>query len=151
MCSRSGPTPTSASGTPTISSMRRRNARASTGRSVRCRAPVVGQRHPGRSSYTGSTRAIAAVCGTVWRVRPSSRYATASRTVSKVSNTSTFITARCVNPATSAAKRAATPSNQPQRRGRRVVAPNSWPMLRSRSPVASPSSVGIGPEPTAVV
>src|SRR5205807_10581423 len=63
----------------------------------------------------------------------------------------TFITARGVNPAASAAQRAATPSNQPQRRGRRVVAPNSWPMLRIRSPVASTSSVGIGPEPTAVV
>ena len=50
MSARSGPTPASASGAPTISSMRRRNARASTGRSVRCRAPVVGRRHPGSSS-----------------------------------------------------------------------------------------------------
>ena len=44
-----------------------------------------------------------------------------------------------------------TASNQPVRRDRPVVTPNSWPMLRSRSPSSSSSSVGNGPLPTRVV
>src|SRR3954465_4101867 len=50
-----------------------------------------------------------------------------------------------------AAYRPMTASNQPQRRGRPVVVPNSAPTLRSRSPSASSSSVGNGPSPTRVV
>ena len=42
-------------------------------------------------------------------------------------------------------------SNQPQRLGRPVVAPNSEPMRRSSSPSWSNSSVGNGPSPTRVV
>ncbi len=46
----------------------------------------------------------------------------------------------------------ATRSSQPVRRGRRVVEPNSSqgfaPVPRSRSPIASCSSVGNGPAPT---
>ena len=42
-------------------------------------------------------------------------------------------------------------SNQPQRRGRPVVVPNSAPSARSRSPSSSSSSVGNGPSPTRVV
>ena len=45
----------------------------------------------------------------------------------------------------------AAASNQPQRRGRPVVAPNSLPRLASCLPTASSSSVGNGPEPTRVV
>src|SRR4030095_4513829 len=41
-------------------------------------------------------------------------------------------------------------SSQPQRRGRPVVAPNSFPDFRISSPVASSSSVGNGPLPTRV-
>ena len=41
-------------------------------------------------------------------------------------------------------------SNQPQRRGRPVVEPNSLPRLASPSPIASNSSVGNGPDPTRV-
>ena len=44
-----------------------------------------------------------------------------------------------------------TASNQPQRRLRPVVTPNSPPVLRRYSPSASKSSVGNGPEPTRVV
>ena len=42
-------------------------------------------------------------------------------------------------------------SNQPQRRLRPVVVPNSAPISRMRSPSSSRSSVGIGPSPTRVV
>src|SRR6201996_6160538 len=55
-----------------------------------------------------------------------------------------------VTPLIIQANLSATPSIQPQRRGRPVVAPNSLPTLRSSSPVASSSSVGKGPLPTRV-
>ena len=42
-------------------------------------------------------------------------------------------------------------SNQPQRRLRPVLTPNSWPRRPSCSPTSSVSSVGNGPEPTRVV
>jgi len=45
----------------------------------------------------------------------------------------------------------AAASNQPVRRGRPVVAPNSRPRWRSRSPMSSESSVGNGPSPTRVL
>ena len=51
---------------------------------------------------------------------------------------------------TATACRMGTASNQPQRRGRPVVVPNSWPRWRRCSPVASCSSVGNGPAPTRV-
>lgn len=44
----------------------------------------------------------------------------------------------------------ATMSSQPQRRGLPVVAPNSMPIWRIRSPSSSKSSVGNGPLPTRV-
>ena len=44
-----------------------------------------------------------------------------------------------------------TASNQPVRRGRPVVTPNSPPLVRSASPTSSSSSVGNGPSPTRVV
>ncbi len=44
-----------------------------------------------------------------------------------------------------------TTSNQPQRRGRPVVAPYSLPRVRMVSPTASAISVGKGPLPTRVV
>ncbi len=49
------------------------------------------------------------------------------------------------------ARRIATASNQPQRRGRPVTAPNSCPTRERCSPVSSNSSVGNGPAPTRVV
>jgi hypothetical protein len=45
----------------------------------------------------------------------------------------------------------AAASNQPVRRGRPVVAPNSCPFCRRCSPTSSQSSVGNGPPPTRVV
>ena len=42
-------------------------------------------------------------------------------------------------------------SNQPQRRLRPVVVPNSWPRSPSRCPSSSNNSVGNGPSPTRVV
>ena len=42
-------------------------------------------------------------------------------------------------------------SNQPQRRGRPVVAPYSRPKARRRSPSSPSNSVGKGPLPTRVV
>ena len=54
-------------------------------------------------------------------------------------------------PLTRLAYRATTASNQPQRRSRPVVVPNSPPCLRRCSPLSSNSSVGNGPEPTRVV
>ena len=55
-----------------------------------------------------------------------------------------------VVPFTCTERRKAAASNQPQRRGRPVTAPNSLPRVRSVSPVASSNSVGNGPEPTRV-
>src|SRR5579862_531533 len=66
-------------------------------------------------------------------------------------NTSSLVRTKSVTPLTRAAYRAITASYQPQRRGRPVVVPNSPPTLRSRSPIASRSSVGNGPSPTRVV
>ena len=54
-------------------------------------------------------------------------------------------------PLTRTAYRAITASNQPVRRERPVVTPNSPPCLRRYSPDSSCSSVGKGPEPTRVV
>jgi hypothetical protein len=56
-----------------------------------------------------------------------------------------------VTPFTRTEYLATTESNQPQRRGRPVVTPNSPPALRSHSPWSSRSSVGNGPDPTRVV
>src|SRR5207237_2408410 len=61
------------------------------------------------------------------------------------------MTATSVEPLTRAEYRAATASNQPQRRGRPVTVPYSRPVRRMRSPTASFSSVGNGPRPTRVV
>ena len=56
-----------------------------------------------------------------------------------------------MNPLIFAACSTTSASNQPQRRGRPVVAPNSPPTVRSFSPSSSNSSVGNGPSPTRVV
>jgi hypothetical protein len=48
-------------------------------------------------------------------------------------------------------RRSETASNQPQRRGLPVVAPNSAPRRDRCSPKASNNSVGNGPDPTRVV
>src|SRR5688500_12097251 len=59
--------------------------------------------------------------------------------------------ARPLRPFTRAAYRTTTASNQPHRRGRPVVAPNSLPRRRTSSARGSSSSVGSGPLPTRVV
>src|SRR5690606_37937225 len=70
---------------------------------------------------------------------------------SSVSSTSSFVTASPVSPLIRAAYRTTTASNQPQRRARPVVAPNSFPS--SLTPPASglSNSLGRGPLPTRVV
>src|SRR2546425_8614314 len=70
---------------------------------------------------------------------------------SKASSTSIFVTATESSALIIVAYRAAGPSNQPHRRGRPVVEPNSLPRLRSCSPELSRLSVGKGPLPTRVV
>src|SRR6266516_3209467 len=66
------------------------------------------------------------------------------------SSTSTLVTVRESRALIIAAYRPAGPSNHPQRRGRPVVEPYSFPRLRSCAP-ASTDSVGNGPPPTRVV
>src|SRR5512136_331300 len=70
--------------------------------------------------------------------------------VSNPSRTSSLVSATPVRPFTLTAYLATMASNQPQRRGRPVVEPNSRPTWRSFSPSASSSSVGNGPLPTLV-
>src|SRR6266568_4490119 len=66
-------------------------------------------------------------------------------------STSSLVTARPSTPESAAAWRTTTASNQPQRRGRPVVAPNSSPSSRIFSPRGGGASVGRGPLPTRVV
>src|SRR6188474_98923 len=65
-------------------------------------------------------------------------------------STSSFVIATSSMPLIWTEWREVTPSNQPHRRGRPVVAPYSPPTSRSFSPRASLSSVGNGPSPTRV-
>src|SRR6266436_9198258 len=65
--------------------------------------------------------------------------------------TSSFVSASPSTPDSAIAWRTTTASNQPQRRGRPVVAPNSSPSSRIRSASAGVASVGSGPLPTRVV
>src|SRR6218665_3232215 len=64
--------------------------------------------------------------------------------VGKISSTSAFIISTSVTPFTIKEYLRAGKSSQPQRRGRPVVEPNSFPCLRMRSPVSSDNSVGKG-------
>src|ERR1019366_9966064 len=66
-------------------------------------------------------------------------------------STSSFVTTMLSKPLIAAVYRISGTSNQPQRRGRPVTAPNSLPRLRIMSPVESRASVGNGPPPTRVV
>ncbi len=65
-------------------------------------------------------------------------------------STSSFVSTSSVSPLTRAAKRSPTRSSQPQRRSRPVVAPNSPPTSRMRSPRSGSASLGNGPAPTRV-
>src|SRR3954463_12372628 len=69
----------------------------------------------------------------------------------RVSSTSSLVTARSLSPFTRVAYFTTRASNQPQRRARPVVAPNSLPSLRTSLCSGSSSSVGSGPLPTRVV
>src|SRR6266542_3660095 len=82
---------------------------------------------------------------------PSTSYATQTGTSSIPVSTSSLVSTKSVTPLIRAAYRAITASNQPQRRGRPVVVPNSAPASRRRSPLTSSNSVGNGPSPTRVV
>src|SRR2546421_12183383 len=73
------------------------------------------------------------------------------RTSDSPSRTSSLVSAMASRPLMRAEYRTTTASYQPQRRGRPVDAPYSWPPSRSRSASAPDSSVGSGPSPTRVV
>ena len=81
---------------------------------------------------------------------PSSRYPTQILTSSRPSSTSSFVTQSPVSPFVNTARFRSTASNQPQRRARPVVAPNSAPTRLRCRPMSSSSSVGNGPAPTRV-
>ena len=70
--------------------------------------------------------------------------------VGMISSMSKRVMAIPVNPLTRRLKRAATPSNQPQRRGLPVVVPNSCALSLIWLPISSFNSVGKGPPPTRV-
>src|SRR2546430_16687951 len=65
--------------------------------------------------------------------------------------TSNLVTAMSVNPFPRTAYRTTPATNQPQRLGRPVVAPNSPPSSRIRCATSGAASVGNGPLPTRVV
>src|SRR5882672_8275405 len=67
------------------------------------------------------------------------------------SRTSIFVTTTESSPLIIVEYRTPGPSNHPQRRGRPVVAPNSFPRLRRSSSWSPAASVGNGPVPTRVV
>src|ERR1700742_2110194 len=64
---------------------------------------------------------------------------------------SSLVRAIPVMPLTAADWRTSTASNQPQRRLRPVLTPNSRPRVPRYSPISLSCSVGKGPEPTRVV
>ena len=108
--------------------------------------PTVDSFHPGISSYTGSDSAYASSIGGAQSMRlPPTRYSVHTRTLSRPSSTSSFVmhrpeTLRCMT-----ARRSATQSNQPQRRGRPVTAAELVADARRCSPTSSNSSVGKRP------
>src|SRR5579859_970646 len=108
--------------------------------------------HPSISSYTGVAwwNAVCVIGMSSYRT-PSTRYPTQIGTFGSPESTSSLVTTRSVIPFTRTAYRPTTASNQPQRRGRPVVVPNSAPTLVRCAPLSSNSSVGKGPEPTRVV
>ena len=73
------------------------------------------------------------------------------RILGRPESTSSLVSAIPDIPESRAAWRTTTASNQPQRRGRPVVEPNSTPTSRNLSPTSSWRSVGKGPPPTRVV
>src|SRR6202030_2566761 len=126
--------------------------RAFSGRSANRRAPRVGVDQPGHDSYTGWHTASSALSeGNSVMVREPKRYEVQISMRSRPSSTSSFVSASASSPLMRTPYRTATASYQPQRRGRPVTAPYSFPMSRSRLPMSPASSVGSGPSPTRVV
>src|SRR5262249_29071143 len=102
--------------------------------------------------YTGSTSAnTVRSAGNSFKGEPLYLYSTQTGISLNVSRTSILVITMESRPLIIAAYRAAGPSNQPHRRGRPVVEPNSPPRLRIWSPMVSRHSVGNGPLPTRVV
>src|SRR5262245_12034627 len=93
----------------------------------------------------------AASAGYSFNTDPLYLYSTQTGISANTSRTSIFVIEIESSPLIIDAYRAAGPSNQPQRRGRPVVAPNSLPRVRIVSPRSSRASVGNGPPPTRVV
>src|SRR2546429_5883256 len=82
---------------------------------------------------------------------PSTSYPTQIGTFGSPESTSSLGATRSVMPFTRTAYRPTTASNQPHRRARPVVVPNSAPTFDRCAPFSSNSSVGNGPAPTRVV
>src|SRR3989344_220535 len=78
------------------------------------------------------------------RVLPSWRYAVHTRMVSSSSSTSSLVTHRPVTPFSWFERRMITASNQPQRRLRPVVEPNSLPRVPLSRKRAGADAGGVG-------
>ena len=150
VCSRSGPTETISTGRPMISPRRCKYCRA-------CRQiaemPDAGNllRQPGNVSYTGGAAQIVDVTG-------KSRHAAAVDFVSRADfdfgQSAQHVQQhdrQSIDAAQPGGVAAATASNQPQRRGRRVTVPYSLPRSRRCWPESLSCSVGKGPPPTRVL
>src|SRR6516162_1850362 len=94
---------------------------------------------------------MVASAGNSFRTDPLYLYSMQNGISSKVSRTSIFVTTIESSALIIVAYRAAGPSNHPQRLGRPVVDPYSFPRVRSCSPAEFRHSVGNGPPPTRVV
>src|SRR5580704_2926579 len=121
-----------------------------TGNCSYCFIAVISVPQPGNDFNTGwiCTRFIWNGISLV--ISPFTEYSVQTFNSGKASSTSALVITILVTPLIMQANLSATPSIHPQRRGRPVVAPNSFPVFRSSSPVASSSSVGKGPPPTRV-
>ena len=137
---------------PHSSSSRSTYRRVFFGRSSKERQPVMSSVQPSRYSYTGVAWWKSDwLTGSVSCRSPFTSYATQTGICSQPVSTSSLVRKMSVNAFACDAASTTSASNQPQRRLRPVVVPNSAPISRSFSPSASNSSVGIGPSPTRVV
>src|ERR1051326_1193467 len=94
---------------------------------------------------------IAVSAGNSLSTEPLYLYSQQNGILENASSTSIFVMANESRALIIVAYRAAGPSNQPQRRGRPVVEPNSLPRVRTVSPGSPRASAGHGPPPTRVV
>src|ERR1051325_9936852 len=112
--------------------------------------PVLSLFHPLNDWYTGSILLCVIWNGISFESLPPTLYDVQTFRSVNASKTSALVITICVQPFNIQAYCKATKSIHPHRRGRPVVAPYSFPTLRSFSPVSSSNSVGKGPPPTRV-